>query len=130
MAKSAAPYRFADEAIQLVNLRVSCIIGVNPEERVREQPLVFNVTFRADFSGAARDDDLGRTVNYSDVADEVRRFTREGRFQLLETLARRLAEHLCGRFQLSELTLHIRKPAAVADSDGAAVSLAVRRGRP
>jgi dihydroneopterin aldolase len=119
--------RFFDEAIHITNLRVNCIIGVNPHERVEEQPLIFNLSFPADFGGAAQGDDLSWAVNYAEVAQEVRTFTREGKFHLLETLARRLAAHLCDRFGLPELRLHIRKPAVIADSDGPAVSLLARR---
>lgn len=121
--------RFFEEKIYITNLRVNCIIGVNPHERVEEQPLIFNLEFPSDFAGAAQDDDLSWTINYSEVAQEIRTFTREGRFHLLETLARQLATHLCERFELNELTLHIRKPAVIADSDGPAVSLTARRGK-
>jgi dihydroneopterin aldolase len=130
MADALQRYRFTEETIHITNLRVNCIIGVNPHERVEEQPLIFNLSFPADFQGAASDDDLSWTVNYSEVAQEVRNFTREGRFHLLETLARQLATHLCERFTLPELKIHIRKPAVIADSDGPAVSLSVHRGKP
>ena len=116
-------HRFIEETVRIHNLRFPCIIGVNPEERTTEQPLVVTVSFRGDFTRAAETDDLKHTVNYSDVAHEIREFSRAGRFRLLETLARRLAQHLSDKFRLTELTLQIRKPQAVADSDGPEVSL-------
>jgi FolB domain-containing protein len=128
MTATPGPYRFAEETIHLTNLRVRCIIGVNPEEREREQPLVITCAFRRDFAAAALADDLRHTVNYSDVAREIRDFARAGRFHLLETLVRRLGEHLCGRFGLTHLSLHVRKPEAVAESDGPAASLVITRG--
>lgn len=129
MAAAPPLYRFSDEVIHITNLRVNCIIGANPHERVEEQPLIFNLSFAAEFSGAAQGDDLSWTVNYAEVAQEIREFAREGRFHLLESLARQLAVHLCEKFGLADLTLHIRKPAVIADSDGPAVSLSVRRGK-
>lgn len=116
-------HRFTDETVQIANLRFPCIIGVNPGERTTEQPLVVTVSFRADFARAAETDDLKHTVDYAEVAREVRDFSRAGRFRLLETLARRLALHLSERFRLTDLTVHIRKPEAIPDSDGSAVSL-------
>ena len=116
-------HRFTDETVRIHNLRFPCIIGVNPEERTTEQPLVVTVSFRGDFGRAAETEDLKHTVNYSDVAHEIREFARAGRFRLLETLARRLALHLSERFHLTDLTLNIRKPQAVAESDGPEVSL-------
>jgi dihydroneopterin aldolase len=116
-------HRIADETIHIANLTFPCIIGVNPEERTTEQPLVVTAAIRADFARAAATDDLKHTVNYSDVADEIRTFSRAGRFRLLETLARRLAVHLSERFHLTDLTLHIRKPNALPGSEGPSVSL-------
>jgi dihydroneopterin aldolase len=130
MAEAQSTYQFSDETIHLTNLRVNCIIGVNPHERVDEQPVIVNASFQWDFTGAAADEDLSWTVNYSDVAQAIRSFARAGKFHLLETLARQLAAHLCDQFSLNHLTLHIRKPTVIADSDGPAVSLTVRRSPP
>ena len=116
-------HRISDETIHITDLTFPCIIGVHPEERTTEQPLVVTASFRADFTRAAESDDLKHTVNYSDVADEIRNFARAGRFRLLETLARRLAVHLSERFRLTDVRLHLRKPNALPGSDGPAVSL-------
>ncbi|MBI3993906.1 MAG: dihydroneopterin aldolase [Candidatus Lambdaproteobacteria bacterium] len=120
-------YRFENETIHIDKLRVECIIGVNADERVHPQPLLIDIAFRHWFEPAAARDNIDRTVNYSDVAAETRRFVIAGRYHLLETLARRLAEHLCDTFGLAHLELHVRKPQAVADSDGPAVSLTIVR---
>lgn len=120
-------WRFEAETIHIENLKVQCIIGVRPTEREREQPLVMSIAFPQDFGDAAEGDTLERTVNYSEVAQAARDFVREGRFGLLETLARRLGVHLCERFALARVALHVRKPQAIADSDGPAVSLTVAR---
>lgn len=119
--------RFTDETIHIAHLRVECIVGVRPSERKRPQPLLISVSFPADFSAAAASEALECTVDYSAVAGEIERFVTEGRFMLLETLIRRLAAHLGERFGLSRVALHVRKPEAVAHSDGAAVSLTWQR---
>lgn len=120
-------WRFEDETIHIDNLRVECIVGVRPFEREHEQPLLLSIAFPADFAAAAESGDLAHTVDYSALAKEARAFVREGRFELLETLTRRLGVHLCERFGLGRVTLHVRKPMAVNDSDGPAVSLTVVR---
>ncbi len=125
--------RFEQETIHIRRLRVECIIGVRPEEREHEQPLEITLSIAADFGPGAERDALAQTVDYSAVAAETRRFVRAGRFGLLETLARRLGSHLCGRFGLDEVRLEVVKPRAVSGSDGAAVSLTVKgqgRGEP
>jgi dihydroneopterin aldolase len=123
-------FRFEAETIHLHDLRVECIVGVNPAERETPQALLISLSFPWDFGRAAEGDSLEHTIDYSEVARAAREFAGAGRYQLLETLARRLGEHLCTRFALASLSLHIRKPAAVAGSAGPAVSLTLRRGEP
>ena len=124
-------HRFEDETIHIRGLRVECIVGVRPHEREQPQPLLISLSFPADFAAASESGTLEATVDYSEVAREIETFVRAGRFQLLETLIRRLAEHLGGRFGLSRLSLHVAKPQAIANSDGPALSLTwVREGGP
>ena len=120
---------YSDETIYIDNLRVQCIIGVRPHERERPQPLVISASFPWDFSRPGESGRLEDTVDYSAMAQAIREFVQAGQFQLLETLARRLADHVGQRFGLERLHLHIRKPEAIEDSGGAAVSLDWQRGQ-
>lgn len=121
-------WRFEQERIHIEELRVECIVGVRPEERTHEQSLLVSLSFPADFSRASESEDLHATVDYGQVAQEVRSFLVAGEFFLLETLARGLALHLCETFTLPGLSLYVRKPGAIPDSAGPAVSLTLTRG--
>lgn len=114
---------FLEEQIELVSLRVDCIVGVSPHEREREQPLYIDLAFPASFQSAAASENLEDTINYAVVAECVRSFVQTGRFHLLEALLRRLAQHLAQTYQLPALRLSVRKPQAVAHSEGARLSL-------
>ncbi len=116
-------HRFESETIHISDLRVHCIVGVHPREREQLQPLVLSISFPGNFGTAEREEQLAATVDYAKVAQAAREFVVQGRYKLLETLARGLAAHLGERFGLSRVSLHVRKPEAIADSGGAAVSL-------
>jgi dihydroneopterin aldolase len=119
--------RFSAETIHIENLRVSGVIGVRPEERIRRQPLIVNVAVEQDFARAADSDDVSHTLDYAELCGAIRAFVEAQSFQLLETLIRRLALHLHGRFPIARLSLHIRKPEAIAEADAVAVSLTLAR---
>ena len=122
--------RISGETIHIENLTVPGIIGVYPEERVRRQPLIFNLSFTRGFHEAAARDDVRLTLDYAEVCREIQAFVEAHAFQLLETLIHRLAAHLSERFEFTRLTLHIRKPEALADAGAAAVSLTLERADP
>ena len=122
-------YRALQQQVGIEGLQVYCIIGLDPHERRQRQPLHVSLRWRPPhaLAEAAAEDDLARTVNYAVVAREVRQFVHRGRYRLIETLAHRLGEHLCRRFELEQLDLEIRKPQAVRDSEGAVVRLVLQR---
>jgi FolB domain-containing protein len=80
------------DVIELRGLRVSAIVGVLPEEREREQPLVVDIDFERPFRDAAASDDLLGTTNYAEVLALAQAIIVEGHFLLLETLAHRVAQ--------------------------------------
>lgn len=94
------------------SLPVHCIIGVHPHERASRQRLLISLTLETDFSAAAAGDDIDQAVDYSALAADIEAFAREGQFQLIETLAERLADRL---FQppITELRIEVLKPAAL-----------------
>jgi dihydroneopterin aldolase len=80
------------DLIELRGLRVSAVVGVLPEEREREQPLVLDLDLERPFREAALADELAATTNYAQVLALVESVAVEGRFLLLETLAHRVAQ--------------------------------------
>ncbi|MFO7782509.1 MAG: dihydroneopterin aldolase, partial [Spirochaetia bacterium] len=66
-------------------------------------------------AGGARDE-LDAAVDYADAADRIRRIAQEGRYVLLETLARAVAEDLSRDERVVALTVECRKPGALADA--------------
>lgn len=74
------------------------------------------------------DDDLNKTVNYSDVTCEIVSFCTKNRYDLLETLANNLAKNILLKFPIiKELTLTVHKPYAPIPTKFEDVSLTVTR---
>ena len=100
-------------AIGFEKLRVFCVIGVYPEERLTPQEIWIDLKVRAQatsFTG----DYLSSTVDYAGLAQLCRQIAEKSAFQLLESLASALIKELFRQFPLVFAVVKIRKPAAIS----------------
>lgn len=98
------------DTVSLRDLSVPAVIGVYDWEREIEQTLVFAVDMAADVASAAATDAIADALDYSAVAATVRAVVAEGKFQLIETAAERVAEHLLADYRLGWVRVSVAKP--------------------
>jgi FolB domain-containing protein len=99
--------------VEIDDLLVRAIIGINPEERVNKQDVLITIRLDADLRSAAKSDSIEDAVNYRTIAKNVIAFVEQSSFQLVEKLAEEVAQ-LCLRDQRVErVRIHLRKPGAV-----------------
>ena len=101
------------DIIYLTDLRIDAVIGVNEWERRTTQTLVLDIELAADVGAAAATDDIADTLDYKAVAKRVIAFVGESRFNLVETLAERVAEILMAEFKVPWCRLRLNKQGAV-----------------
>jgi dihydroneopterin aldolase len=97
------------DRVEIRGLRLSGICGVLPEEQVRAQPLEVDLDLVLSLAEAGASDDLADTVDYGAVCDLVERVVAEGRPQLLEHLAERLAAEVLAVGGIDEVVVGVRK---------------------
>jgi dihydroneopterin aldolase len=98
------------DTVSIRDLRVSAVIGVYDWEREIEQDLTFAVQMPADVARAAAGDDIAGTLDYSAVAQTVKSVVIEGKFQLIETAAERVAQRLIAEYGLAWVRVEVVKP--------------------
>lgn len=75
-------------------------------------------------------DDIGKTVNYGDLALDIKKFCEKTRFDLLESLANHLAKMILRKYLLVKyVSLSINKPHAPIPTKFSNVSLNISRKR-
>jgi dihydroneopterin aldolase len=90
------------------------IIGVLPEERIHEQPLVVGITMALSVEHAALTGDLSATVDYSQLSKTVAFILKKGRFRLLESAALALARFVLKTAPMvNKVSVHLSKPEAL-----------------
>ena len=114
------------DTVSLRDLRVPAVIGVHDWERETEQTLVFAVEMAADVAKAASNDDIADALDYSAVAQTVRDVVSQGRFQLIETAAERVAGRLLTDYRLGWVRVEVAKPLA---GEGYTAVITIERGR-
>lgn len=101
------------DIIYLHDLRIDTVIGVFDWERRVRQTVILDLEMAADIRRAAASDDLADTLNYKAVAKRLIEFVGHSEFQLVETLAERVAELVVAEFRVPWLRLRVNKQGAV-----------------
>ncbi len=108
------------------DLRIETIIGIYDWERKVKQTISLDLEMGADIRKSAETDAIEDTLNYKAVAKRLIAFVGESEFQLVETLAEKIAEILLKEFNVPRIKLTLRKPGAVRGSRD--VGVVIERG--
>lgn len=101
------------DLIQISDLLLRTIIGINDEEREKRQDVLVNITMQADLSEAGRTDEISDAVNYRTITKEVIELIENSEFQLVEKMADEVAK-ICLKDQRVQLAIvKIEKPGAL-----------------
>ena len=84
--------------------------GVRPAERRTGQRFVVDLQVGRDLSAAGRSDDLGDTVNYSELFRLVKGIVEGPPHNLLESLAAAIAEAVLDAHDVDSVTVAVKKP--------------------
>ena len=111
------------DKIYIRDLKVQCIVGINPHERVEAQDVCINITMDCDCSAACHSDDIADTVNYKTLKDELVAFVKASEFFLVEKLAEEIASRCLARDRVSRVVVCVDKPGALTGARSVAVEI-------
>jgi dihydroneopterin aldolase len=104
------------DRIFLHGLTTECIIGFIDWERRVKQTVVLDIELPVDCRRASVSDDVADTLDYKKVAKRVLAFVEASEFQLVETLAHRLALLILAEFSTEWVRVALNKPGAIRGS--------------
>ncbi|MCK9223448.1 MAG: dihydroneopterin aldolase [Candidatus Muirbacterium halophilum] len=85
--------------------------GTDPSERKIGQRFIINIEFSADLSNAGKSDKIEDTVNYVKLFNKTEKIVKNEKFNLLETLARKIALSILEEHDIiSKVNVSVRKP--------------------
>jgi len=117
----------SQDIVFIDDLRIDAIIGIYDWEREVKQTIALDIEMACDNSKPAATENIEDALNYKAVAKAMIAFTEKSQFQLVETLAERLAEIILSEFNVPWCRLKLSKLGAVTGSR--AVGVIIERGR-
>ena len=109
------------------DLRIETIIGIYDWERKVRQTISLDLEMGTDIRKAAASDAIEDTLNYKAVAKRLIAFVEASEYQLVETLAEKIAAIVLDEFSVPWLKLTVHKPGAVRGSRD--VGVIIERGQ-
>lgn len=111
------------DRIFLRGLEVECLIGFIDWERRIRQKVVIDFELPVDCRRAAARDRVEDTLDYKRVAKRIIAYVGASEFQLVETLAHRVALLVIEEFGVEWIRLSISKPGAIRGSRDVGVTI-------
>jgi len=102
-----------DDRIEIRDLLLRGILGINDEEREKKQDILVNLTLIADLRPAGRSDDIADTANYRTITKRViEHVERTGRYTV-EALATDIARLCLEDPRVTSVRVRVEKPGAL-----------------
>lgn len=111
------------DTVFIKHLKVDCIVGILPHERVTKQELIADIEMEHDLKACAKSGDLSLSINYAETAKLVSDYIQERKAELLETLAEELCELILKSFKPKSVTLTLAKTAAVPNTEAVGIKI-------
>jgi len=121
--------RSTPDRITITGLSAHAHHGVYDWEKQRGQTFAVDAVLELDTAPAAAGDDLDKTVNYAELAQRLHAVLTGEPVDLLETLARRLADVCLANPLVDAVEITVHKPDADLGVPFADVTVAIRRER-
>ena len=101
------------DRIQISDLVVAGIIGINPDERVNKQDIRVNATLWVDIQAAGVSDDISDAVNYRTITKTIIGHIEDGEPMLVERLVSEIAEICLDDQRVQQVEVTVEKPGAL-----------------
>lgn len=115
------------DSIFITDLRADAIIGIYERERNIKQTISIDLELGADIAKAAKHDNIEDTLNYKELSKRVEAYISSSEFQLVETLAERIAQLILDEFDVPWLELTLHKVGALSNSGDVGVRIKRQR---
>ena len=110
--------------ISIVDLEITCIIGILPDERVKEQTLLLDIYLDVDLGDSNIADDINETIDYTKIAELATQLAISKKYNLIESFCYDLNNLFLDSFKIIQQSkITVKKPNAIPKAKYAAYSM-------
>lgn len=109
------------DIIEVTGLKIDCVIGVYEWEKKIKQPLLIDLKIKTSLVGC--NDEIKNTIDYDALCQEITNFVSKSNFNLIETIAEKVADIIKGKLGVEQLSVRISKPNAVKNAKNISVTI-------
>lgn len=114
------------DIVFIQGLKIDCVIGIYAWERKIKQTIALDLEMAADIKAASKTDNIKQTLDYKAVSKRLIDFVSNSKFELVESLAEKIAEIIINEFGVKWLKLTLNKGEALSGASG--VGVIIERG--
>lgn len=103
--------------------KIDCIVGIHPEERVKEQSLSVDLKAKIDFSPCLDRDSIDETIDYTHLSAFCTSLAKEKRYCLIESFAADILSGCLTQFRAHWAWVRVKKPSAISTAAYAFVEM-------
>lgn len=111
------------DTIKITDLLIRCIIGINDDERSKKQDVLINIVLSGDFKDCAISDSIDDALNYKTITKNVIAYAESSSFNLVETLAEKIADLCLEESRCKAVKVRIEKPGALRFAKNVGISI-------
>ena len=111
------------DKIIIRDLLLRGIIGINPDERVKQQDILINLVIWADIRQAATSDAIEDAVDYKSITKRVIQHVEESSDFLVERLVTDLARLVITEFGVERVMVRVEKPTALRFAESVGIEI-------
>lgn len=109
------------DQLDIIGLSLSTRIGIHAWEQRIQQKLMVDISIPMDFTQCQNN--LKNTIDYDALTKRVTSFVEDNSFELIETVAEKIATLVKEEFKVSKVIISVSKPDAIKNASNIRVTL-------
>jgi len=117
----------ASNYIFIEDLELQASVGIYDHEKRDRQPLLISLTLECLRNETFQSDNIQDTINYEEIIQLIHTTVNERHYNLIESLAEKIASDTLKIQSIHRITIEIRKPSVLGAKSGGMLGIKIER---